>query len=72
MAVKQYETDVAIAGGGAAGIAAGIEARADARAVEFAIALASERLAATAAGCVVLREFGTSDHAPVVATFDVA
>jgi exodeoxyribonuclease III len=33
--------------------------------------LASERLAATAAGCVVLREFGTSDHAPVLATFDV-
>ena len=36
MAVKQYETDVAIAGGGAAGIAAGIEARdAGARAIAF-------------------------------------
>ena len=32
--------------------------------------LASEALARTARSCVVLREFGTSDHAPVIATFD--
>lgn len=31
--------------------------------------LASEGLAATAASCVSRREFGTSDHAPVVAVF---
>ena len=31
--------------------------------------LASDALAATAAGCVSMREFGTSDHAPVVAMF---
>jgi exodeoxyribonuclease-3 len=31
--------------------------------------LASAPLAATAAGCASMREFGTSDHAPVVATF---
>ncbi len=34
--------------------------------------LASEALARTARSCVVLREFGTSDHAPVIATFDGA
>ena len=33
--------------------------------------LASESLAATAANCAVYREVGTSDHAPVVATFDL-
>src|SRR5438132_3291811 len=33
--------------------------------------LASESLAATAAQCSVYREIGTSDHAPVVATFDL-
>jgi exodeoxyribonuclease-3 len=32
--------------------------------------LASESLAATATSCVVQREFGTSDHGPVVATFE--
>jgi exodeoxyribonuclease-3 len=32
--------------------------------------LASERLAARAVSCVVQREVGTSDHGPVVATFD--
>ena len=32
--------------------------------------LASERVAATARSSVVLREFGTSDHGPVLATFD--
>jgi exodeoxyribonuclease III len=32
--------------------------------------LASEALAATAISCVVLREFGSSDHGPVVAVFD--
>ena len=32
--------------------------------------LASEMLAARATSCIVDREFGTSDHAPVVATFD--
>ena len=32
--------------------------------------LASEPVARTARTCVVLREFGTSDHAPVVATFE--
>jgi len=32
--------------------------------------LASESLAAQAAGCSTLREFGTSDHAPVIATFN--
>ena len=31
--------------------------------------LASHELAATATACPVLREIGTSDHAPVVATF---
>ncbi|HZR81836.1 MAG TPA: exodeoxyribonuclease III [Candidatus Binatia bacterium] len=31
--------------------------------------LASERIAARAVSCPVFREFGTSDHAPVVATF---
>jgi exodeoxyribonuclease-3 len=31
--------------------------------------LASEPLARTARSCTVLREFGTSDHGPVVATF---
>ena len=31
--------------------------------------MASERLAATAQSCVVQKEVGTSDHAPVVATF---
>jgi exodeoxyribonuclease III len=33
--------------------------------------LASQTLAAKAAQCVVYREVGTSDHAPVVATFDL-
>jgi exodeoxyribonuclease III len=33
--------------------------------------LASGGVAAAATGCVSMREFGTSDHAPVVATFDV-
>ena len=33
--------------------------------------LASESLAAKANACVAYREIGTSDHAPVVATFDV-
>jgi hypothetical protein len=32
--------------------------------------LASEALAARAVTCPVLRDVGTSDHAPVVATFD--
>jgi exodeoxyribonuclease III len=32
--------------------------------------LASEPLARAASACTVLREFGTSDHGPVVATFD--
>lgn len=32
--------------------------------------LASETLAQRAKSCIVLREFGTSDHAPVVAEFD--
>jgi exodeoxyribonuclease-3 len=31
--------------------------------------VASAPLAASAATCVVQREFGTSDHGPVVATF---
>jgi hypothetical protein len=31
--------------------------------------LANEHLARSARGCPVLREFGTSDHGPVVATF---
>jgi len=31
--------------------------------------LASERLARRATSCVVAREFGTSDHGPVIATF---
>jgi exodeoxyribonuclease III len=31
--------------------------------------LASDALAAQASRCVSMREFGTSDHAPVVATF---
>jgi exodeoxyribonuclease-3 len=34
--------------------------------------LASESLAKRAQGCVVLPDVGTSDHAPVVATFDAA
>jgi exodeoxyribonuclease-3 len=34
--------------------------------------LASQSLAAKAAQCSVYREVGTSDHAPVVATFDLA
>jgi len=33
--------------------------------------LASEPLAAKAASCAAYREVGTSDHAPVIATFDV-
>jgi exodeoxyribonuclease-3 len=33
--------------------------------------LASESLAANAVHCTVYREFGTSDHAPVIATFDL-
>jgi exodeoxyribonuclease-3 len=32
--------------------------------------LASATLAAAARSCVVLREFGTSDHGPVIATFE--
>ncbi len=32
--------------------------------------LASEALAATATACPVQKDVGTSDHAPVVATFD--
>jgi exodeoxyribonuclease-3 len=32
--------------------------------------LATDALAATATACTVLREFGTSDHGPVVATFE--
>jgi exodeoxyribonuclease-3 len=32
---------------------------------------ASEALAARVRSCVVQREFGTSDHGPVIATFDV-
>jgi exodeoxyribonuclease-3 len=32
--------------------------------------LASEPLAKLARSCVVYREYGTSDHGPVVATFD--
>jgi exodeoxyribonuclease III len=31
--------------------------------------LASGPLASTATACVSMREYGTSDHAPVVATF---
>jgi exodeoxyribonuclease-3 len=34
--------------------------------------LASGALAARASSCVSMREFGTSDHAPVVATFGAA
>jgi exodeoxyribonuclease-3 len=34
--------------------------------------LASEAVARSASSCVSLREFGTSDHAPVVTTFDGA
>jgi exodeoxyribonuclease-3 len=34
--------------------------------------LASARLAATASACTSMREFGTSDHAPVVASFNFA
>jgi exodeoxyribonuclease-3 len=34
--------------------------------------LASRSLARTARSCTVLREFGTSDHGPVLATFDGA
>jgi exodeoxyribonuclease-3 len=33
--------------------------------------LASESLASKAVQCAAYREFGTSDHAPVVATFDL-
>jgi exodeoxyribonuclease-3 len=33
--------------------------------------LASDSLYARVKGCVVQREIGTSDHAPVVAEFDV-
>ncbi len=33
--------------------------------------LASQSLADRAVSCVVQREFGTSDHGPVIATFDV-
>jgi exodeoxyribonuclease-3 len=33
--------------------------------------LASESLASKAARCVAYREVGTSDHAPVVATFEL-
>jgi exodeoxyribonuclease-3 len=33
--------------------------------------LASESLAARAAQCIAYREIGTSDHAPVIATFDL-
>jgi exodeoxyribonuclease III len=33
---------------------------------------ASEALAARATSCVVQREFGTSDHGPVIAVFEVA
>ncbi|MGH7767424.1 MAG: exodeoxyribonuclease III, partial [Candidatus Binatia bacterium] len=33
--------------------------------------LASESLASKAVQCAVYRDFGTSDHAPVVATFDL-
>ena len=33
--------------------------------------LASQPLFATVASCVVQREFGTSDHAPVIADFDI-
>lgn len=33
--------------------------------------LASESLARRATSCVAFREFGTSDHAPVLATFDI-
>ena len=33
--------------------------------------LASDALAATRDACPVLREVGTSDHAPVMATFDL-
>ena len=35
----------------------------------FDYALATENLARSALSCPVLREFGTSDHGPVVATF---
>ena len=34
--------------------------------------LASDALAARTSRCVSMREYGTSDHAPVVATFDDA
>ena len=33
---------------------------------------ASESLASRATSCVVQREFGTSDHGPVIAVFDVS
>jgi exodeoxyribonuclease-3 len=33
--------------------------------------LASESLASKAVQCAAYREFGTSDHSPVVATFDL-
>jgi hypothetical protein len=33
--------------------------------------MASESLAATASHCSVYREVGTSDHAPVIATFEL-
>jgi exodeoxyribonuclease-3 len=32
---------------------------------------ASDALAARATSCVVQREFGTSDHGPVIATFEI-
>jgi exonuclease III len=31
--------------------------------------MASQALASRVTSCVVMREFGTSDHGPVVATF---
>ena len=35
------------------------------------LVLASKAIADRTASCVVLREFGTSDHGPVIATFDI-
>jgi exodeoxyribonuclease-3 len=35
------------------------------------LVLASESIAKRTTSCVVLREFGTSDHGPVIATFDL-
>jgi predicted oxidoreductase len=54
--VKQYETDVAIVGGGAAGIAAGIEARdAGARAIAFEMDAAPGGAAITSGGgCLIV------------------